>query len=70
MAVLTGGLLAAPLAAEAQQATKVPRVGFLIVGPVPIRPSSVRSMSSGMDCASLSYQDGQVTMDYRSAEAH
>jgi putative ABC transport system substrate-binding protein len=29
MAVITGGLLAAPLAAEAPPAGKVPRVGFL-----------------------------------------
>jgi hypothetical protein len=28
---LTGGLLAAPLAAEAQQAAKVPRIGYLAI---------------------------------------
>ena len=29
MAILTGGLVAAPLAAEAQQAAKIGRIGFL-----------------------------------------
>ncbi len=29
MAMLTGGLLAAPLAADAQQAAKVARIGYL-----------------------------------------
>jgi hypothetical protein len=28
---LTGGLLAAPLAAEAQPAAKVPRIGYLVI---------------------------------------
>jgi len=32
---LTGGLLTAPLAAEAQQAGKVWRIGFLMPGPSP-----------------------------------
>src|SRR5215469_8322871 len=36
MAALTGGLLATPLAAEAQQAAKAYRVGFLSPGPAPV----------------------------------
>ena len=32
MAAIAGGLLAAPLTAGAQQAGKVPRIGFLVVG--------------------------------------
>ena len=31
LGTIAGGLLAAPLAAEAQQARKVPRVGFLVL---------------------------------------
>jgi len=32
MGVLTGGLLAAPLAAEAQSSAKIPKIGILPVG--------------------------------------
>jgi len=33
LGTLAGGLLAVPLAAEAQQAAKVPRIGYLAVQP-------------------------------------
>jgi len=31
---IVGGLLAAPLAAEAQQVAKVARIGYLVTGPL------------------------------------
>ncbi|HSE68104.1 MAG TPA: hypothetical protein VLB12_14045 [Gemmatimonadales bacterium] len=37
LGTLTGGLLAAPRAAEAQQAGKVYRVGYLSAGPANLR---------------------------------
>jgi len=67
---LIGGLLAAPLVAVAQQPNKVPRVGFLIVGTRsdPAVQRTIDVFRQGLH--ELGYQDGQITMDYRSAEAH
>jgi len=67
---LIGGLLAAPLVAVAQQPNKVPRVGFLIVGTRsdPAVQRTIDVFRQGL--RELGYQDGQITMDYRSAEAH
>ncbi len=42
----TGGLLAAPLAAEGQQAGKVPRIGFLQPGPS--LPGRVEAFRQGL----------------------
>src|SRR5215470_14446613 len=55
MAVLTGGLLAPPLAAEAQQVGKVWRVGYLspAAGHNPIDEAFERSMKD------LGYAEGQ-----------
>jgi putative ABC transport system substrate-binding protein len=64
---LTGGLLAAPLAAEAQQAGRVPRIGFL-------GPASPSNRSPGLDAfrqglRELGWVEGQnIVIDYRLAE--
>jgi hypothetical protein len=47
LGTLAGGLLAAPLAAEAQQAAKVPRVGYLAPNPA-ANPTCTRP--SAKDC--------------------
>jgi len=39
LGTLAGGLLAAPLAAEAQESAKVAQVGILGAGPTPSPPS-------------------------------
>jgi len=64
---MTGGLLAAPLAAEAQQAERMPRIGII----VPVEPASptepnVAAFRQGM--RSLGYVEGQnIAIDYRYA---
>jgi putative ABC transport system substrate-binding protein len=64
---VTLGLLAAPLAAEAQQAGKMPRIGII----VPVEPASptepnVAAFRQGM--RSLGYVEGQnIAIDYRYA---
>ena len=53
LGTLTGGLLAAPLAAEAQQAASLPRIGFLMPGaPFLTHESRVAFRPSGKACAS------------------
>jgi putative ABC transport system substrate-binding protein len=66
---LAGGLLAAPLAAEAQQAGKVPRVGFLFQGePSTASALSLRnSLSRGL--REEGYIEGQnIAIEYRHAD--
>ena len=46
LGAVTGGLFAAPLAAEAQQAGKTARVGVLGAGPTPSREELARSVST------------------------
>jgi ABC-type uncharacterized transport system substrate-binding protein len=46
MALIAGGLLAAPLAAEAQKSEKVARVGVLGVGPTPSPEELAKSVST------------------------
>ena len=68
--VLAVSVILAPVATEAQQATKVPRVGFLLAG--------LRSGSQGIQpyfgafrqaLHELSYVEGQsIAIEYRSAE--
>jgi putative ABC transport system substrate-binding protein len=65
---LTGGLLAAPLAAEAQQAGRVPRVGFLSAGS---RSDSVQRVVDEFrqGLRELGYVEGQtIAIEYRWAE--
>jgi len=63
---LTGGLLAAPLVAEAQQAGKIPRLCFLELSPGLSR-SAYSPFFQGL--RDLGYVDGQtITIDYLSAD--
>jgi putative ABC transport system substrate-binding protein len=67
MAMLTGGLLAAPLAAEAQAPAKVPRIGFLF-GPTPaVSAPYLEAFRQGL--RELGYVEGQnIAIEYRWAE--
>ncbi len=62
MALVLGALLAAPLAARAQQAGKIPRIGFLRAGPPP--KSWVEGFQQGL--RDLGYVEGQnIVTEYR-----
>ena len=64
---LTGALLAAPLVAGAQQAGKVPRIGFLSATSPSDRPTLVDAFRQGL--RELGWVEGQnVVIDYRYAE--
>jgi putative tryptophan/tyrosine transport system substrate-binding protein len=66
MALVSGGLLAAPLPAEAQQAGKVWRIGYLSPQ---TRSSYDRAFLQGM--GELGYVEGRdFVMEYRWAEGH
>jgi len=61
LATLTGGLLAAPRAAVAQQVGKVPRIGLLRFGPLP--PSFIEPFRQGL--RELGYVEGQsISIEY------
>ncbi len=63
---LAGGLLTAPFAAEAQQAAKVPRIGFL-VGNLAPNPHLREAFPQGL--RDLGYVEGRnVVIEYRDAE--
>jgi hypothetical protein len=66
LGTLTGGLLAAPLAAEAQPAGKVPRIGVLWPNP----PATFDWVRQGL--SDLGYAEGRnITFEYLPArEAH
>jgi hypothetical protein len=68
LGTLTGGLLAAPLAAEAQQAGKVYRVCFLALTP----GEDTTSMQPLLErLHELGYAEGKnMAFEYRSAEGH
>jgi putative ABC transport system substrate-binding protein len=64
---LTGGLLAAPLTADAQQAGKVPRIGFL--GTLSPSDTSPRLDAFRQALRELGWVEGQnIVIDYRYAE--
>jgi putative ABC transport system substrate-binding protein len=64
---LAGGFLAAPLAAQAQQAGKVPRIGFLRVTSPSDRPPLLDAFRQGL--RALGWVEGQnIVIDYRYAE--
>src|SRR5215471_19648467 len=66
---LTGGLLTAPLAAEAQPAGKVWRIGFLMPGPSPTNLVGKGPFRQGL--SDLGYVDGRdFVMEFRWAEWH
>jgi putative ABC transport system substrate-binding protein len=63
IATVAGSLLAAPLAAEGQQAGKVPRIGFVTTSS-PETPRSADSFRQGL--RDLGYSEGQnITIEYR-----
>jgi putative ABC transport system substrate-binding protein len=67
IASMTGGLLAAPLAAGAQPAGRIPRIGFLS----PVEPAAIRSWfeAFGQGLRELGYVQGQnIAIEYRSAD--
>jgi putative tryptophan/tyrosine transport system substrate-binding protein len=64
--VIAGGLLAAPLAAEAQQAAKIARIGFLSLN-LAASPHLPEAFRQGL--RDLGYvEGGNVMIEYRSAE--
>jgi len=64
---ITLGLLAAPLAAEAQEAGKVYRIGVLDPTPVALNVANLDAFRQGM--RELQYADGQnFVIEYRSPE--
>jgi ABC-type uncharacterized transport system substrate-binding protein len=66
LGVIAGGLLAAPLAAEAQPAARVPRIGFLTINSG-ANPHLREAFLQGL--RDLGYVEGRnVVMEYRSAE--
>ena len=67
LATVSGGLLAAPLAAEAQQASKVPRIGFLSVTSPSDRPGLLDAFRQRL--RELGRVEGQnYVIEYRYAE--
>src|SRR5713101_4388617 len=66
MGALTGGLLAAPLAAEAQQAAKIARIGYLAAN-LAANPHLREAFRQGLH--DLGYVEGRnVAIEYRDAE--
>ncbi len=60
-------LLASPLAAEAQQPAKVPRVGVLVLAPLNARPQQWEAFRQGL--REHGYTPGQnIVLEFRSAE--
>jgi putative tryptophan/tyrosine transport system substrate-binding protein len=67
LATLAGGLLAVPLAAEAQPPGKEARIGVLWPGTSPLRPPRVEAFRQGL--SESGYIEGQnVTVEFRYAE--
>jgi putative ABC transport system substrate-binding protein len=65
--VIAGGLLAAPLAAEAQSAGKVYRIGYLSSGSASSNPHVIEAFRQGLQ--ELGWVEGQnIVIDYRWAE--
>ncbi|HEV2055924.1 MAG TPA: ABC transporter substrate-binding protein [Methylomirabilota bacterium] len=65
--VIAGGLLAAPLPAEAQQAAKVPRIGFLGNSTAALEANLVGPFREGL--RDLGYVEGRnILIEYRWAE--
>jgi len=67
LGVVTGSLLAAPLAAQAQSAGKVPRIGWLATNFPAANPHLTEAFLQGL--RDLGYVEGRnVVIEYRSAE--
>ena len=68
VAVMAGSLLAAPLAAEAQQAAKISRIGLLANNPA-ASPHLLEAFLQGL--RDLGYVEGRnVVIEYRDAEGN
>jgi putative tryptophan/tyrosine transport system substrate-binding protein len=66
MAMLTGGIVVAPLAAEAQQAAKIARIGYL-TGSLATNPHLPEAFRQGL--RDLGYvEDRNVVIEYRDAD--
>ena len=64
---LTLGTLSAPLAAGAQQAGKIPRIGVLVTGGAPAEHPCVMALSRGL--AEFGYEEGRThVLEFRWAE--
>ena len=64
---LVGGAATWPLAARAQQPTKVPRIGFLGLGPAATQSSRVKALRAGL--RDLGYIEGKnIAIEFRWAE--
>jgi putative ABC transport system substrate-binding protein len=69
LGTLAGGLLAAPLAAEGQQGTRVPRVGYL--SPLTASVDASRSEAFRQGLRELGYIEGRnIMVEYRFADGH
>ena len=69
LGTLAGSLLAAPLAAAAQPAGKVYRIGYLTAGSVTANPRVLEAFRQGL--RELGWVEGQnIVIEYRSAEGH
>ena len=67
LGTVAGGLLAAPLAAEAQQAAKVPRIGYLSAASLAANPHQHEAFRQGL--RDLGHIEGRnVVIEYRDAE--
>jgi putative tryptophan/tyrosine transport system substrate-binding protein len=66
---ITGSLLAAPLAADAQKAAKVYRVGMLETRSTALNAANIDAFRQGM--LELGYKEGEnLRIEYRSADGH
>jgi putative ABC transport system substrate-binding protein len=66
---LTGGLLAAPLAALAQQAGKVARIGYLVYGPLESPETRMNLDAFRQGLRERGYVEGQnIVIEYRAAD--
>src|SRR2546428_13767146 len=64
---VAGGLLASPVAAEAQQAAKIARIGYLSAGGLAANPHLPEAFRQGL--RDLGYIEGRnVVIEYRAAE--
>ena len=64
---ITVGLLAGPLAVEAQPAKPVPRIGFLSTDPISARAQALEAFREGL--RELGYIEGRnIAIEVRSAE--
>jgi len=69
LGAVTGGLLASPLAAEAQQAGRLPRLGYLGASSPTLEPEILEAFRQGL--RDLGYVEGQsIAIEYRWAEGH